>query len=98
MRSIPLGDKRTGGRGRMHAAIAAIAVAGCTTMAVHTAADYEPGNAPADKLAKDADACAKQAETHQKQYGFGPYDPTHGSYNWMYDSCMQAGGYQRKKP
>ena len=40
----------------------------------------------------------QKAEAHQKVYGLGPYDPTHGSYNWMYDSCMQAGGYQRKKP
>ena len=61
-------------------------------------ATRDPGSAPPEKLAKDANACAKQAEAHQKEYGLGPYDPTHGSYNWMYDSCMQAGGYQRKKP
>ena len=98
MRPNPLGGKRSIARRQIHAAIAAIAVAGCTSMAVHTAADYDRGSAPAERLSKDADACAKQAEAHQKEYGLGPYDPTHGSYNWMYDSCMQAGGYQRKKP
>jgi hypothetical protein len=98
MPSDPLGEERNTGRRHMHAAIAAIALAGCTSMAVRTVADYDRGGAPAEKLAKDADACAKQAEAHQKEYGLGPYDPTHGSYNWMYDSCMQAGGHQRKKP
>ena len=82
----------------MHAAVAVLAIAGCASMAAHTPADYEPGNAPAEKLAKDADSCAKQADAHTKEYGLGPYDPTHGSYNFMYDACMQAGGYQRKKP
>ena len=98
MRSNPVADKRSTGRRQMRAAIAAIAISGCTSMAVHTASDYDRGSAPAEKLAKDADSCAKQAEAHQKEHGYGPYDPTHGSYNWMYDSCMQAGGYQRKKP
>ena len=102
MQAKPLGDRPgTGCRRRMHAvivAIATIAVTGCTSMAVRTAADYDPGSAAAEKLAKDADACGRQAAAHQKEYGLGPYDPTHGSYNWMYDSCMQAGGYQRKKP
>jgi hypothetical protein len=98
MRANLLGGKRNVGCWRMHAAIVAIAVAGCTSMAARTVADYDRGSAPAEKLAKDADACARQAEAHQKEYGPGPYDPTHGSYNWMYDSCMQAGGYQRKTP
>jgi hypothetical protein len=101
MQAKPLGDRPGTGCRRMHAvivAIATIAVTGCTSMAVRTAANYDPGSAAAEKLAKDADACARQAEAHQKEYGLGPYDPTHGSYNWMYDSCMQAGGYQRKKP
>jgi hypothetical protein len=101
MQAKPLGDRPGTGCRRMHAvivAIATIAVTGCTSMAVRTAADYDPGSAAAEKLAKDDDACARQAEAHQKEYGLGPYDPTHGSYNWMYDSCMQAGGYQRKKP
>jgi len=98
MRPKPLDDKRSIGRRPMHVAIVAIAIAGCTSMAMHTAADYDRGSKSAEKLAKDADACARQAEAHQKVYGFGPYDPTHGSYNWMYDACMQAGGYPRKKP
>ncbi len=101
MQANRLGDRRSIGCRRMRAvivAIAILAVAGCTSMAIRTAADYDPGSAPPEQLAKDANACAKQAEAHQKEYGLGPYDPTHGSYNWMYDSCMQAGGYQRKKP
>jgi hypothetical protein len=80
------------------ALLAAIAVGGCASMAAHKAADFESGAASAEKLAKDADSCDKQAEAHTKQYGMGPYDPTHCSYNFMYDSCMQAGGYQRKRP
>jgi hypothetical protein len=98
MRTHPLGDKRSTVRRLMHAAVAGIALAACTSTAVRTAADYDRGSAPAEKIAKDADSCAKQAEAHQKEYGLGPFDPTHGSYNWMYDSCMQAGGYQRKRP
>jgi hypothetical protein len=98
MQTSPFGGKRSVRCWRMQVAIATIAVAGCTSMAARTVADYDRGSAPAEKLVKDADACARQAEAHQKEYGLGPYDPTHGSYNWMYDSCMQAGGYQRKKP
>ena len=98
MRTNPIGGKKSAAYWRTHAAIVAIAVAGCTSMAARTTADYDPGSAATEKLAKDADACARQAEAHQKEYGLGPYDPTHGSYNWMYDSCMQAGGYQRKRP
>jgi hypothetical protein len=66
-------------------------------MAAHTAANYEQGAVAQDKFDKDADSCGRQAEAHTKQYGMGPYDPTHGSYNYMYDSCMQASGYARKK-
>jgi hypothetical protein len=98
MRPNPRSDKRSTARRRVCTALAAIAVSGCAVTAVHTAADFERGDAAAEKLARDADSCAKQAEAHQKEHGFGPYDPTHGSYNWMYDSCMQAGGYQRSKP
>ena len=98
MRPDPIGDKRSADRGLMRATVAAIALAACTSTAVRTVADYDRGGAPVEKIAKDADSCAKQAEAHQKEHGLGPYDPTHGSYNWMYDSCMQAGGYQRKKP
>jgi len=101
MRADPPGGKRSNGRWQVRvasAALAAIAVAGCATMAAHTAANFDRGGAPAEKLAKDADSCAKQAEAHTKEYGMGPYDMTHGSYNFMYDSCMQAGGYERKAP
>jgi hypothetical protein len=98
MRPYPIVGRRSAGGRLLRAGLAVLAVSGCTSMAVHTAADFDRGSAPAEKLNKDADSCAKQAEAHQKEYGFGPYDPTHGSYNWMYDSCMQAGGYQRKKP
>lgn len=81
----------------LQTAIVTIAVAGCATMAAHKASDYDRGNVSEDKMTKDVDSCAKQAEAHTKEYGMGPYDPTHGSYNFMFDSCMQAGGYQRKK-
>lgn len=98
MRSCDRGGKISHFWRRRWCAVAIIAAAGCSTMAAHQATDYDPGGASADKLSKDADSCAKQAEAHTKEYGMGPYDPTHGSYNFMFDACMQAGGYQRKKP
>jgi hypothetical protein len=98
MRLHSRSDKPSAGRWRLRTAVVVIAITGCASTAMHTAADFDRGSVPAEKLAKDADSCAKQAEAHQKEYGYGPYDPTHGSYNWMYDSCMQAGGYQRKPP
>jgi hypothetical protein len=96
--AVAPGRKRSAWRRQATAAIVALAIVGCASMAAHTAADYDQGDASAEKLSKDADSCAKQAEAHTKQYGMGPYDPTHGSYNFMYDSCMQAGGYERRKP
>ncbi len=66
-------------------------------MAEHTAANYEQGSASSEKFAKDVRACEKEAEAHGKEHGFGPYDPTHGAYNLMYDACMRTSGYQRKK-
>ena len=98
MESDRPGLKEIAFRRHLCAAIAVLAVAGCASMAAHTAANYERGNASEEKLAQDSDSCTKQAEAHTKQYGMGPYDMTHGSYNYMYDSCMQAGGYERKKP
>ena len=98
MRSYDPGGKTNKLCRQLQCSIAAIAMAGCASMAAHRAADFDPGTASADKLSKDADSCAKQAEAHTKEYGMGPYDPTHGSYNFMFDACMQAGGYQRKKP
>jgi hypothetical protein len=101
IRADPADANRSNGRWRVRVAIATlatIAVGGCATMAAHTAANFDQGSVPAQKFAKDTDACTKQAEAHGKEYGMGPYDPTHGSYNYMFDSCMQAGGYQRKAP
>jgi hypothetical protein len=77
-------------------AMAVIFVAGCTSMGARTAADYDKGSAPKQNFDKDSDACVKQAEAHQKEHGYGPYDPTRGAYNYMYDLCMRSSGYQRK--
>src|ERR1700692_4928050 len=63
MPAKPHGDRPGSGCRRKHAvivAIATIAVAGCTSMAVRTAADYDAGSAAAAKLTKDAVACARQ--------------------------------------
>jgi hypothetical protein len=97
MRSERPGTKAIVWRGYGYAIVAVLFAAGCTSMAAHTAAHYERGAVAQDKFDKDADSCGRQAEAHTKQYGMGPYDPTHGSYNYMYDSCMQASGYARKK-
>jgi hypothetical protein len=74
-----------------------VGVTACASMAEHTAANYEQGSASSDKFAKDTRACEKEAEAHGKEHGFGPYDPTHGAYNLMYDACMRTSGYQLKK-
>ena len=80
----------------MLAAFVIIFAAGCTSMAARAPEDYDRGAAPMQKFDKDFDACVKQAEAHQKEHGYGPYDPTHGSYNYMFDLCMRSSGYQRK--
>jgi hypothetical protein len=98
MRPEHPGSKAIVWRRRGYSAIAMLLIAGCTSMAAHTPANYERGAVTQEKFDKDTDSCARQAEAHTKQYGMGPYDPTHGSYNFMYDSCMQASGYARKKP
>ncbi len=72
------------------------ALCGCTSMKAYTDVDYERGSASADKFRTDSRACEKQAEAHGKEHGFGPYDPTHGAYNRMYDACMRSSGYQRR--
>ena len=83
---------------RLPLAVAAIVgVSACASMSEYTEADYEQGSAPAAKFASDARACEKQAEAHGKEHGYGPYDPTHGAYNRMYDACMRSSGYPRKK-
>ena len=78
------------------AVVAAVAVAGCAATTARTAADYDRGNVAQAQFVKDAEGCAKEAETHQKEFGYGQYDPTRGPYNRLYDACMQSHGYARK--
>jgi hypothetical protein len=75
---------------------AALLVIGCTSMQEYVAQDYDRGNASADQFDRDARACEKQAESHGKEHGYGPYDPTHGAYNRMFDACMRSSGYARR--
>jgi hypothetical protein len=75
---------------------AAVVVAACSSMSARTAAEYDRGSAPEAQLQKDAASCEKEAELHQKEFGYGQYDPTRGPYNRLYDACMQSHGYQRK--
>ena len=82
--------------GRLAAIAVVIALAACTAMKPRTAADYERGSAPDAQFAKAAEGCAKEAEAHQKEFGYGQYDPTRGPYNRLYDACMQSRGYERK--
>ena len=98
MQSKEFGAKQWTARRQTLAAIVMIFVAGCTSMAARTPEDYDRGSAPPQKFGKDSDSCVKQAEAHQKEHGYGPYDPTHGSYNYMYDLCMQSSGYKRRTP
>jgi hypothetical protein len=76
---------------------ATVAAVGCASMKAYTADDYDRGGASSEKYYKDSRACDKQAEAHGKEHGFGPYDPTNGAYNRMYDACMRSSGYTRKK-
>jgi len=78
------------------AAMLATSLIGCKSMKEHTDADYDRGSATSDKFRSDSRACEKQAEAHGKEHGYGPYDPTHGAYNRMFDACMRSSGYQRK--
>ena len=80
------------------AIVAVAAVAACAATTPRTAADYDAGSKPQAQLQKDAEGCAKEAEAHQKEFGYGQYDPTRGPYNRLYDACMQTHGYQRKPP
>ena len=64
---------------------------------LRTADDYDPGSTPRAQFLNNASICEKQAETDQKQLGFGPYDPRQGTYNRMFDACMRASGYARKQ-
>ena len=74
----------------------AILATACSTMTQRTAADYERGGATETKLLNDAAVCAKEAEAHQKEFGYGPYDLMRGPYNRLYDACMRSHGYQLK--
>jgi len=70
----------------------------CATLKGGAAGDYERGSASAPQFAKDGETCAKQAEADQKQFGIGgDMDPTHSTYNRMFDACMRASGYRRKQ-
>jgi len=82
----------------MLAVAALLVVIGCATYAARTAEDYEQGPAPRPQFVKDNEACARQAEVDQRKFGIGgDMDPTHATYNRMYDACMRASGYRRKQ-
>jgi hypothetical protein len=82
----------------MLAVPALLIVIGCATYAARTAEDYEQGPAPRPQFVKDNEACARQAEVDQRKFGIGgDMDPTHATYNRMYDACMRASGYLRKQ-
>ena len=73
-------------------------VIGCATYAARTVDDYDQGQAPRPQFVKDNEACARQAEVDQRKFGIGgEMDPTHATFNRMYDACMRASGYQRKQ-
>ena len=82
----------------MLAVPALLVVIGCATYAARTAEDYDQGPAPRPQFVKDNEACARQAEVDQRKFGIGgDMDPTHATFNRMYDACMRASGYQRKQ-
>lgn len=71
---------------------------GCSTFKAGVAEDYDRGQAPPAKFAKDAEVCTKQAEADQKQFGMGgEHDLTNSTFNRMFDACMRASGYRRKQ-
>jgi hypothetical protein len=77
---------------------ALMVVIGCATYAARTADDYDQGQAPRPQFVKDNEACARQAEADQRRFGIGgEMDPTHATFNRMYDACMRASGYLRKQ-
>lgn len=79
------------------AAVTLLAGVGCATFKAVAADDYDRGRTPAPQFAKDGELCAKFAEADQKEFGVGgEFDPTHATYNRMFDACMRASGYQRK--
>jgi hypothetical protein len=86
---------------RLHAlgvaAAVAVSVAACSSMRAYSADDYERGAATSEQYYRDSRACEKQADAHGNEHGYGPYDPTNGAYNRMFDACMRSSGYTRKK-
>jgi len=82
----------------MLAAPALLFVIGCATFAARTADGYEQGPVPRPQFVRDNEACARQAEIDQRRFGIGgDMDPSHATFNRMYDACMRASGYQRKQ-
>jgi hypothetical protein len=82
----------------LFAPVLLVIVTGCASFAARTAADYEQGPAPRPQFVKDNEVCAKQAEADQRRFGIGgDMDPTHATFNRMYDACMRASGYPRKQ-
>ena len=79
-------------------ASALFAAAGCGSTELRTIDDYEPGSTPQALFVKGAALCDKQAESDEKNMGRGPLDPTHSTYNRMFDACMRASGFMRKPP
>ena len=81
----------------MLTAVTLVVGVGCANLKAGAADDYDRGKTPAPQFAKDGEVCAKLAEADQKEFGFGgEYDPTHATYNRMFDACMRASGYRRK--
>lgn len=79
-------------------ASAVFATAGCGSTELRTLDDYEPGTTPHAQFVRGASLCDKQAESDEKSMGPGPLDPTHSTYNRMFDACMRASGFARKPP
>ena len=77
---------------------AAFAAMGCASTQLRTAEDYDTGGTPQAQFDKGAALCDKQAEADEKVMGRGPLDPTHSTYNRMFDACMRASGFVRKPP
>lgn len=77
---------------------AVLATAGCGSTELRTVDDYEPGATSKAQFVKGASLCDKQAEADEKVMGHGPLDPTHTTYNRMFDACMRASGFVRKPP
>ena len=78
------------------ASVATLVMSACASMGPRTASDYDKGTATDAQFRKDVIACEKQAEASGKEFGLGPYDPTSGAYNRMFDMCMRTSGYARK--